>query len=129
MRPLAIAFSAALLAGSLLAGSLLGGCAKKQDKPAPADSALTLTEIEIKRGQDACTAYREQVCAAAARKPDRKDLAEACQLAPALADAVRTGLDVARHPESARLDVLQAQDAVRKAMDRCVQGVAQTAAE
>lgn len=118
---------AALAFGSLL-GSSLGGCAKKE-KAEPTGSAFTLTAVEIKRGQDACAAYREQVCAAAAKKPDRKDLAEACQLAPALADAMSTGLDVAQHPESARLDVLQAQDAVRKAMDRCVQGVAQMASE
>lgn len=117
------------LFASLLAGALLTGGCKKQDKPAPTGSAVTLTEVEIKRGQDACTAYREQVCAAAAKKPDRKDLAEACQLAPALADAMSTALDLALHPESARLDVLQAQDAVRKTMNRCVEGVAKMATE
>ncbi len=129
MRPMMRATRATLAAllGSLLLSS--GGCKKPQEKAEPTGGALTLTEVEIKRGQDACAAYQAQVCAAAQKKPDRKDLADACQLAPSLGDAMRTALEIARHPESIRRDVLQAQDAVRKSMDHCLSGVAKLAAE
>lgn len=106
------------------------GCAKKKEAPAPAPaSGLSVTDVEIKRGSDACAAFQARACELAAKKPERADLKEACDLAPARGDAMRTALEIAQHPESARRDVLQAQASLRKTMDLCVEGVAKLATE
>lgn len=107
-----------------LGGVGTSGCAKKQEKPAAGKSGLSLTEVEIKRGADACAAYQQRVCELAQKKPERADLVEACKLAPARGEAMKTALEIAQHPESARRDVLQAQDSVRKTMDHCIEDVA-----
>ena len=120
---------AALMALGLALAAAGAGCAKKEEKKAAAGSALTLTDVEIKRGQDACAAYAQQVCALAAKKPERADLAEGCKLAPSRREALQTALEIAQHPETARRDVLQAQDSVRKTMDHCIEDVAKLAAE
>jgi hypothetical protein len=120
--------SAALV--GLLVASGAAACKKREDKAPPAaGGALTLTEVEIKRGQDACAAYQQRVCELAAKKPERADLAEGCKLAPARGEAMRTALEIAQHPETARRDVLQAQDSVRKTMDHCIEDVAKLAGE
>jgi hypothetical protein len=120
----------ALVVAALASTVLAGGCAKGDEgKARPKGSALTLTEVEIKRGVDACAAYAQQVCELAKRKPERGDLAEACKLAPARGEAMRTALEIAQHPETARRDVLQAQDSLRKTMDHCIEDVAKLAAE
>lgn len=124
------------LAGAALALALalalaVAGCAKKKQEPAPApaSSALTLTEIELTRGKEACAAYQQQACEAAKRHPERPELAEACRLAPALEDAMKTALEIAQYPESTRRDVLQAQDSLRKTMKHCLEGVAKLAGQ
>ena len=43
---------------------------------------------EIKRGQDACKAYVDKVCACAATEPER---AKQCELAKALPEAIAIG--------------------------------------
>lgn len=109
----------------LAAALLLTACAQKKERaPAAGSAAAGLSDIEIQRGRDACAAYQQRVCAAASQHPDRAELAEACKLAPALSDAMRTALEIAKHPESVRRDVLQAQDSVRKTMDHCLQATA-----
>jgi len=120
-----VALGLALL-GALMAAS---GCAKKKEAPAEKPSALSVTDVEIKRGTDACAAFQQRACELAAKKPERADLKEACELAPARSDAMRTALEIAQHPESARRDVLQAQASLRKTMDLCVEGVAKLAVE
>lgn len=107
------------------------GCAKKQDggEDKRPETGLSISETELRRGGDACAAFQEKACALAAKKPERADLKEACALAPARSDAMRTALEIARHPESARRDVLQAQASLRKTMDLCVEGVAKLDAE
>lgn len=103
----------------------LGGCAKKKEERAPAASGSAgLSEVEIQRAREACADYQARVCQAAAKAPERPELAEACRLAPSTTDAMRTALEVSAHPESAPRDVKQAQDAVRKTMRHCVEELA-----
>ncbi|MEZ4363788.1 MAG: hypothetical protein R3B48_26655 [Kofleriaceae bacterium] len=96
-----------------------GGC--KQQKEAPPPSQSSLTEVEIRRGTDACAAYEAKVCALAKAHPERRELVTACDLAPASNDAMKTALGVAQHPESTRRDVLQAQDSFRKTLAYCIE--------
>lgn len=112
-------------APALLALLALTGCARKKE-PAPAErgEVPALSEVEIQRGKDACAAYQQRVCEAAKADPSRGELAEACNLAPASSDAMRTALEIALHPESTRRDVLQAQDSVRKTMNHCLEQLA-----
>ena len=51
---------------------------------------------EVKRGQDACKAYVDKVCACAETVPAMK---QPCELAHALPDAIQVGLDVAASPD------------------------------
>jgi len=76
---------------------------------------------EVKRGQDACKAYVDKVCACAETTPALK---QPCLLACVLPDALQVSLDVAANPESARLDALQANDSVRKIVKRCIEETA-----
>ena len=76
---------------------------------------------ESKRGQDACKAYVDKVCACAETTPAMK---EPCALARALPDAMQVGLDVAANPESSRRDALQAQASVRKIVKACIEETA-----
>lgn len=96
------------------------GC-KKQSEAPPAAAMPAMPANEAKRGQDACRAYVEKVCAcgdtvAAMKQP--------CSLARALPDAVEVGLSVAGNPESTRRDVLQANDSVRKVVKECIEETA-----
>lgn len=120
------ALLAAAVAGALGLGA---GCKPREEQKPAAVSALTLTDVEIKRGQDACAAYAQRVCELAAKKPERAELVEGCKLAPSRGEALRTALEIAQHPETARRDVLQAQDSVRKTMDHCIEDVAKLAGE
>jgi hypothetical protein len=116
----------------LLVVMAASGCAKKAKKeepPAASPSAFSVTDVEIKRGSDACAAFQQRACELAANKPGRADLKEACELAPARSDAMRTALEMAQHPESARRDVLQAQASLRRTMELCIEGVAKLALE
>ncbi len=104
------------------------GCKKQEQQEGPAaTSALKITEVELQRGRDACKAYEEAACALAKRQPERKEAADECALAPSLADAMRTALEIAQYPDSSRRDVLQAQDSVRKTVKTCLDGVARLA--
>ena len=99
---------------------LLGAC-KKAEEPAPAAGPPPIGEAELKRGQDACRAYIDQVCACAKTVPAAE---EPCKLAPALADAIDTAVAVSAHPESPRKDVVQSAGAVRKMIARCIERTA-----
>jgi hypothetical protein len=76
---------------------------------------------EVKRGQDACAAYVDKVCACAETAPA---MAQPCALARALPDALQVALDVATNAESARRDALQAQDSVRNIAKACIEEIA-----
>jgi hypothetical protein len=76
---------------------------------------------EVKRGQDACKAYVDKVCACARTVPA---MVEPCALARALPDAIQPELDVAASPDSTRRDVLQLSDSVRKIVKECIEETA-----
>jgi hypothetical protein len=108
-----------------VAAAMSTGCAKKKPADAnPETGVPAMTVIEIKRGTEACATYLQQVCELAKQRPERSELSEACRLAPALGDAMQTALEVAHHPDSARLDVLQAQDSARKTANHCIEATA-----
>mgnify|MGYP001585457787 CR=1 FL=1 len=109
----------------LLILAVCAGCKQRSDAPPPpgpeASQIPAMPASEVKRGQDACKAYVDKVCACAETTPALK---QPCLLARALPDALQVGLDVAANPESARLDALQANDSVRKIVKRCIEETA-----
>ena len=76
---------------------------------------------EVKRGQDACKAYVDKVCACAETTPAMR---QPCALARALPDAMQVGLDIASSAESTRRDVLQAHASVRNIAKKCIEEIA-----
>jgi hypothetical protein len=105
------------------------GCKKSSDAPPSPGSdgppVPTMSATEVKRGQDACKAYVDKVCACADTVPAMK---QPCALAHALPDAIQVGLDVAANPESTRRDVLQVHDSVRKIVKKCIEDIAKLTA-
>jgi len=99
----------------------LVACAKKQDAPRDEPAAPAMPAAEIQRSRDACEAYAAKVCACAAKTPAVQNQ---CDLARALPDAVRLGLEVADSPDSKRNDVIGAQESVRKAAKECIEEIA-----
>jgi hypothetical protein len=98
------------------------GCKQQADAPpAPAAALPVMAASEAKRGQDACKAYVDKVCACAETVPAMK---QPCGLARALPEAVDVGLSVAGNPDSTRRDVLQANDSVRKVVKACIEETA-----
>ncbi len=109
---------AAVVLAALVA---VAGCKKKAAEGPLADlgdldTAPPLPAPEIKRGQDACKAYVDAVCACTA--PPAKD---ACGLAKALPDALEVAREVSVSPDSKRRDVLQANDSARKTIKECIE--------
>lgn len=113
--------AAALGLALALAGGLLAGACKKQEEPAPAVTRAPVGEAEIKRGQDACNAYVEQVCACAKTVPAAQ---EPCALAKALPEALEVAVSVSAHPETERKDAVQSAAALRKTIARCIEQTA-----
>jgi hypothetical protein len=105
---------------------LCAGCKKQADAPPgpPASSVPVVPASEVKRGQDACKAYVDKVCACAEAMPARPALTEACSHARALPEAMQVELEVAANAESARHDVLQINDSVRKIVKECIEETA-----
>ena len=103
----------------------LAGC-KQASAPAPSAGSdrPVVSAGEVKRGQDACKAYVDKVCACAATHPD---LQKACGLAKALPEAMQVALDVAATADSTRQDVLQANDSMRKVVKECIEETAKLA--
>ena len=96
------------------------GCAKSSSEPAPAaDERATISEGELTRGQDACKAYVDKICACTA--PGAKD---ECARARALPEAMRVSLEVARSPDSTPKDTALALDGVRKTAKSCIEQIA-----
>jgi hypothetical protein len=94
----------------------------KKQEAAPQETPVPqMTVTEIQRSTDACKAYVDRVCACAATVPAEK---QECDLAKALPDAVRIGVEVSQSPDSKRNDVLGAQDSVRKAVKTCIERMA-----
>jgi hypothetical protein len=105
----------------LLAVVIVTGCSKRSE-PATQEAPVTaMPAAEVQRGQDACKAYVDQVCACAAKVPA---VQPQCDLAHALPDAIRIALDVAANRESARDIALQSQASVRKTVKQCIEQTA-----
>ena len=85
-------------------------CAKKQEAPQETPAPAMSAE-EQQRSRDACADTVPAV------KPQ-------CDLARALPDAVRLGLEVAASPDSKPNDVIGAQGSVRKAVKECIEQTA-----
>jgi hypothetical protein len=105
----------------LLLVCLLVACKKQEAAPKP-EAAPQMTAAEIERSQDACKAYVDKVCACAATVPA---VHQECELAKALPDAVRIGVEVSQSPDSKRDDVIGAEGSVRKAVKTCIEHMAQ----
>ena len=102
---------------ALILAVILAGCAKKTAeeppvKPIPAE--------EVKRGEDACKAYVDQVCACAAKVPAAKD---ACDAARAMPDALKLQVEFAAS-DTNKNDVLAAQAGIRKLVKACIEETA-----
>ena len=118
MRP-----AAALVAGALALGIGLaaGACKKRQEEPAGEARPAAISEAELRRGRDACTAYVAAVCACAKTVPAAE---QPCALARALPESIEVATEVAAHPETERLDSVQSAAAVRKTIARCIEHTA-----
>ncbi|HSN29218.1 MAG TPA: hypothetical protein VLT45_23175 [Kofleriaceae bacterium] len=106
----------------LLFVCLLVACSKKQEAPPKQQAVPQMTPAEIQRSQDACKAYVDKVCGCAATVPA---VQQECDLAKALPDAVRIGVEVSQSAESKRDDVIGAQSSVRKTVKTCIEKMAQ----
>lgn len=106
MRSLAFALAALWL-----------GCAKKTDDAPKA--VVQMPADEVKRGQDACNAYVEKVCACTAPAA-----AQECKLARALPDALQLSLSIAAGTQKAD-EARSAIQEVRKVTKGCIESLAQ----
>jgi hypothetical protein len=103
----------------------LAGCKKKAEpehdtKPAVA----TMSASEIQRSRDACATYVAKICACASADATTADLSNQCELAKALPEAVRIGLEVAASPDSGPDIVEQSYASVRKTVAECIEQTA-----
>ncbi len=97
-----------------------GACKKKEAGQAP-PPVETMPAAEVQRAQDACAQYVERVCACAATVPAAT---KQCELARALPEAVRIGLEVAASPDSKPDIVQQSYASVRKTAKECIEQTA-----
>jgi hypothetical protein len=102
---------------ALVLAVVLAGCAKKTAeapvKPIPAE--------EVKRGQDACKAYVDQVCACARKVPA---VQAQCDAARAMPEALNLQVEFASAGDTNKNDVLAAQAGVRKVVKTCIEETA-----
>jgi alkanesulfonate monooxygenase SsuD/methylene tetrahydromethanopterin reductase-like flavin-dependent oxidoreductase (luciferase family) len=103
----------------VLALLLCAACKQARDAPPPPPpDRPVMAASEVKRGQDACRAYVDHVCACARTNPAMR---QPCSLARPLLDAIEVAADVGASPESTRRDSLQANDTVRKIVKECIE--------
>ena len=107
-------------AAALVALALAAGCAKKAAPP-PAPNIPPLSAVEVQRGQDACAAYAQHVCACAAKVPA---LADDCKMAGARSEAVKVSAQIAANPESGSDVVVGAQHSLRVTVQKCIEDTA-----
>jgi hypothetical protein len=124
---------AAALALVAVVAAALGGCSKKADEAAPEPAAPVgpppIAETEAQRGEAACHALIDHMCACASAAPDSHELATRCELARATPEALDLNLRAARAPGDASLSdkaVLIAN--ARKIMKTCLEDDARLAA-
>jgi hypothetical protein len=104
----------------VLALAALAGCSKKK-QPKKEPPVAGMSETEIKRGEDACKLYVEKICACATQKPD---LAQQCELAKSLPNAMQIALSVAINPETKPDIAKQSYDGMRATIATCIQETA-----
>lgn len=97
---------------------VLAACSKGEE-PARSRPAK-ISEAERKRGDDACTAYVDRLCACAKAK-GTKDLDDRCHMKQAKKEALELALEVDDDPSASPQDVLQAQEAARQVISKCVE--------
>ena len=113
-----------------LAMILLVGCSKKADDAKPwipdPNAPATMTNTEIKRGQDACTAYVTKICACADTPAGKAkpELAKQCALAKGYPEALEAGLNVALGSDTEKQDVVSTSSVVRKTIAKCIEETA-----
>jgi hypothetical protein len=111
----------------IAAFALTVACKKQEAKPHPAPLPQMPAE-EVKRSEDACRIYVERVCACASAAGSGgappADLAKQCELARALPEAVRIGLEVAASPDSKPEIAQQSYASVRKTAKECIEQTA-----
>jgi hypothetical protein len=101
--------------------ALVAACKKQEPEAKPQPGPPPMPASEIQRSQDACKQYVERVCACAATVPA---VAKQCELARALPDAVRLGLEIAASPDSNPDLVQQSYASVRKTAKECIEQTA-----
>ncbi|HEX5058793.1 MAG TPA: hypothetical protein VFV99_05500 [Kofleriaceae bacterium] len=117
----------------VLAIAFVAAC-KKQEAAPKQQRVTPMPAAEIQRSQDACKTYVERICACAERAPANgtgspggslaPDVAKQCELARALPEAVRIGLEVAASPDSQPDIVQQSYASVRKTAKECIEQTA-----
>lgn len=93
------------------------GCKAPEHKAKAKPTPGGMTEIEVKRGEDACKVYIDKICACAQTKPE---LAKQCELAKALPDAMHLSLAVALNPESKPDIAEQSFSSAKKTISSCI---------
>jgi uncharacterized lipoprotein NlpE involved in copper resistance len=116
--------SAATRAAALALVLCLVGC-RDRAEPAAAMPA-PVSEVEARRGQDACQDYASKVCACAASKPGDAALRELCELAPAKQSALEMVLEVNRTTQSAQ-ERYKTADTVQRYARSCIEGISDLA--
>jgi hypothetical protein len=103
-----------------IAIALFAAC-KKQEPSSTHEAPAAMPAAEQQRSEEACKQYLERVCACAAKVPAA---AKQCELARALPEAVRIGLEVAQSPDSKPDIVLKSYASVRKTAKECIEQTA-----
>lgn len=104
-----------------IALALVAACKKQEAPPKQEPGPPPMPAAEIQRSEDACKQYVERVCACAQTVPA---VAKQCELARALPEAVRIGLEVAASPDSKPDIVEQSYASVRKTAKECIEQTA-----
>ena len=97
------------------------GCKTKEHAPKKQKPVAGMTDVEIQRGEDACKAYVDKICACAQTKTE---LASSCQLAKAMPEAMQLSLAVAANPDSKPDVVEESYDSAKKTIANCIQETA-----
>lgn len=112
-------------AGAALALVLCLAACREREQPAAAMPA-PVSEVEARRGLDACQDYATKVCACAASKPGDAALREQCELAPGKQSALEMVLEVNRTSQSAE-ERLKTADTVQRYARSCIEGISDLA--
>jgi hypothetical protein len=104
--------------------ALVAGCKKQDDAapPPPTNNEPAIPAAELKRGEDACTAYLTAACKCAETVPAAK---EKCEEGKAFPEVVRMGTELTMSKDSEVKDVKQAVQTIRKTIAACIQSTAQ----